>query len=273
MQTIVHETNFGPVALTEVGAGGVLIVLLHAAAAGPHALVDLAKLLAAAGRRVWLPALAGYDATGPGADLDPVAAHVRVAGWVLDAARADATVERVVLVGHSMGGLVAAKAAAGRDDLMALILCEPIVLATLARDDPALIRDAALIDALDAGVASGNPEPAVAAFVAAWNEIAWSALPAEVRQRLAAGAARLARETRSVNQDATPDAVWATITTRATVVHGDRSPALAATMAQNLVERLPRATRVTLPRLGHMAPVLAPERVAALIERATARAC
>lgn len=249
-----------------------MIVLLHATASGPRSLAALAKLLSASGRRVWLPALAGYGKTDPAADLDPVAAHTRIALWTLNAAQADATIDRVLLMGHSMGGLVAAKAAAGRDDLAALILYEPIVLATLARDDPALARDAVLVDALDAGVASGRPGPAVATFVEAWNEVTWSTLPKEARTALVADAARLARETRSVHQDATSDADWAAVTARTTVVHGLRSPLLAKTMAQNLVRCLPEATLVSLPGLGHMAPVLTSERIAALIERANARA-
>lgn len=272
MRTIVHESDFGPVEVLETGAGPTLIVLLHAAASGPGALVGLARMLAASGRRVWLPALAGYGGTGLGPQVDPVAAHVDVARSVLDAANADPSAERTVLMGHSMGGLVATKAAAGRDDLATLILYEPIALATVARDDPAFIADAALVAGLEAGVASGEPEPAVAAFVEAWNDVAWPSLPEETRTRLVEDASRLARETRAIHQDITPDAAWAAVTIRATVVHGDRSPALAAMMAGNLVARLPNASLVTLPRLGHMAPVVAPERIAALIERLIARA-
>lgn len=57
----VYHTNFGSVETLEWGAGDTVIVLLHAAAAGPGALAGLARRLEAQGRRVVTAALHGYE--------------------------------------------------------------------------------------------------------------------------------------------------------------------------------------------------------------------
>jgi len=128
----VHATGFGAVETLEWGDGDQLMVLLHAAASGPWGLTDLAERLLRPGRRVVAPALAGYGGTRVEGAPDPVSAHATVARWTLAAFPA----RRQVLFGHSLGGLTAVLTAAGRDDLAALVLFEPIVLAALNLDDP-----------------------------------------------------------------------------------------------------------------------------------------
>ena len=74
----------------------------------------------------------------------------------------------------------------------ALILYEPIVLDLLRADDPddgrARAWDRALIDRLAAGVAVGSPESGVAAFIEAYNEVQWTALPVKAREAIVADA-------------------------------------------------------------------------------------
>jgi len=266
---ILHKTGFGAVEALHWGEGDeALVVLLHAAASGPRALAGLAERLAGPGRRVLAPALTGAAGAGVRGAADPLAAHGVVANWALGAYPA----ARRVLFGHSMGGLVAARAAAGRADLAALVLYEPIVMAALDADDPgdralaAAERD--LLGRLAGAVASGAPEPGIAAFVEAWNEVRWAELPAKLRERLVADAGRLAAETAAVGADATPAASWRGVTAPTTILRGDRSPQLAARMAERLAALLLRGRVRVLPGLGHMGPATAPETVAAAIEAA-----
>lgn len=267
-----HPTAFGTVEALEWGdpAAGDLLVLLHAAAAGPQALAGLAERLATPCRRVLAPALAGYGGTRVEGAGDPVQAHATVARWALAAGGAG----RRRLFGHSMGGLAAVLAAAGRRDLEAVVLFEPIVMATL---DPADAGDAALLRAesgliarIADGVARGAPEAGIAAFVETWNEVRWADLPLRLRERLVADAGRLAAETEAVAGCAPDPAPWSRVAAPVTILHGDRSPPLAARMACRLAGLLPAGRRVPLPGLGHMAPVLAPAAVAAAVEAALA---
>jgi len=130
--------------------------------------------------------------------------------------------------------------------------------------------EAGLIRGIRAAVAAGDPEPGVAAFVEAWNEVRWPALPTKLRARLVADAGRLADETEAVAGRRIPATAWATITAPATVLYGDRSPPLAGRMAERLAAWLPRATARRLPGLGHMGPALAAEAMASAIEDALA---
>ncbi|EDP65311.1 Glutamate decarboxylase and related PLP-dependent protein [alpha proteobacterium BAL199] len=265
-----YETDFGTVEALEWGDGDELLVLLHAAATGPRALADLAERLATPGRRVLVPALAGYGGTRVEGIDDPVQAHATVARWALDAGSA----ARRLLFGHSMGGLAAVLAADGRRDLGALVLYEPIVMAVLVPEDSvdaALIRaEAELIARISRGVSIGEPEAGIAAFVETWNEMRWVELPPRLRDRLVADAVRLAEETEAVAGCMPDPALWSRVTAPTMVLHGDRSPPLAARMATRLAGLLPAGRRTELAGLGHMAPALNSEAVAAAIETAFA---
>lgn len=267
-----HQTAFGTVEALEWGDGGRLVVLLHANAAGPWGLGPLAERLLRPGRRILAPALHGYGATRVTGAGDPVDAHLAVARWALDSGGDRGT----VLFGHSLGGLTALLAAAGRDDLAALVLFEPIVHAAL---DPADPEDRALGAAEQATIARirecvdrGEAEAGLSAFIEAWNETPWADMPAKLRNRLLADAGRLASETGAVARRTIPDGFWATVATPAHVLYGDRSLPLAARLAGRLAARLPQASVRCLPGLGHMAPALAAPVIAAEIEAAVVAA-
>jgi pimeloyl-ACP methyl ester carboxylesterase len=264
-----HETDFGTVETLEWGDGEDLVVLLHALASGPWGFGPLAERLLRPGRRIVAPALHGYGGTRVAGADHPVRAHLAVARWALGSGG-----RPVLLFGHSMGGLTALLAAAGRDDLAALVLFEPIVHASLDRDDPedralgALERG--MIRRIREGVDRGDPEPALAAFIEAWNEARWGALPPKLRERLLADAERLAVETATVADYTLPAGFWPTVATPTTVLYGDRSMALAARFAQRLAQRLPTARARCLPGFGHMAPALAADAVATAVEEVLA---
>lgn len=271
-----HDTAMGTVEVLEWGGetgGGTdrdreVMVLLHAAASGPRALTTLAESLVRPGRLILAPGLAGYGGTGL-PEGDRVTAHVAVARWTLD----NWPARRRILFGHSMGGLTALLAAAGRRDVDALVLFEPIVIAALSVDDDEdrrlRERDEALIRGFVGCVADGDPEAGVSAFVEAWNEVRWQDLSPKLRDRLVADAARLSAETVAVTGRKIGPDFWASMTAPTTILHGDRSPPLAARMARRLADRLPHARTETLRGLGHMGPATSPVPVAEAIDTAS----
>lgn len=242
--------------MLEWGEGDEIVVLLHAAAAGPTSLAGLARALARPGRRVVAPALAGYSRTAPPPG-DPLDAHVAVVNACLDLLPAG----RRMVFGHSMGGLVALLAAPAVE---AMVLYEPITLGLL-RDDDAEDRaarawDREIVGFLAAAVARGQPEPGVARFVAAWNELAWDALPPAARQRLLDAAPRLAAEVRAGSDRALPlDRIRCPVR----MLQGGKSPPITHRMTMRLGAALPDGHRVILPPCGHMGPVQAATMVAA----------
>ena len=74
----VYHTARGDVEMLEWGEGPELLVMLHAAAAGPQSLAALAALLARPGLRIVAPALNRYGATMMDDEADRVGAHVDV---------------------------------------------------------------------------------------------------------------------------------------------------------------------------------------------------
>ncbi|MCH9674797.1 MAG: alpha/beta hydrolase, partial [Gammaproteobacteria bacterium] len=144
---VTEETDFGSVEYHATGAGDHVIALLHGAATGPDALSGLAAALAGPSRSVIVIALHGYGSSYVHKAGDIVAAHRKIAAWVL--ARFDAS--SMTLFGHSMGGLVAL-ATALETPIARLVLYEPIVLEALdrtdVRDREALRWDRAIVDAM-----------------------------------------------------------------------------------------------------------------------------
>jgi pimeloyl-ACP methyl ester carboxylesterase len=256
----IYHTASGPVEALEWGDGPTLILLLHAAAAGPASLSGLAKALATPGRRIVAPALHGYGGTRITDAADPFEAHAAVARAVLDLYPA----RRRVLFGHSMGGLVALAAAATTD---AIIVYEPIVIGLLRDDDPADVAardwDRAIVGELERQIAAGDLEAGIRVFIEAWNETAWDALPAAVRARLVAAAPAMAREIRAgSSRQVDPGGIVAPLL----ILQGSASPAITAAMTARLHAAVPGSHRMVLDGSGHMGPVQAAGFVAAAIE-------
>lgn len=248
---------------------GVAIVLLHAAASGPRALGRLAERLKAQGHDVFVPALAGYGDTVIAGETDSIAENIAVARHTAAFARAVPGITRVVLAGHSMGGVVALRAALAGVPHDAVVGYEPVAFGALDRaeaDDRALVAwDTDIAQRFLALIARGQAEAAVARFVEAWNEVEWERLPAHVRAALTADAPRLARDIAAINGDTTPAAAYAAITTPVLLLSGDRSPPVTRRICMRLAAVLPRAREVAIPGAGHMGPAFAPTHVAAAI--------
>jgi pimeloyl-ACP methyl ester carboxylesterase len=229
--------------MLEWGEGPELLVMLHAAAAGPQSLAALAALLARAGRRVVAPALNRYGATAMRDETDRVKAHVDVLRAALEVHAA----ERRVLFGHSMGGLVGLLGSAAFD---AMVLYEPIVVAC--------VEDQRLVE-WDRGIVAQED---IGAFVSAWNGVPWEALPDGVRARLTAMAPMLIADMRAVSFHETDIEALRNVEMPVLLLQGERSPAITHAITARLVELLPNAERVVVEGCGHMGPVQAPAIIA-----------
>jgi lipase len=248
----VYHTARGDVEMLEWGDGPELLVMLHAAAAGPQSLAALAALLARPGLRIVAPALNRYGATAMRAE-DRVQAHVDVLRATLEACPA----ERRILFGHSMGGLVGLLEAASFESV---VLYEPIVTAC--------VQDQRLLDWDRAIVATGD----VATFVSAWNDTPWEALPQTVRDRLAEMAPILIADMQAVSYNKLDVERLRALPVPVLLLQGETSPPITHAMTARLAELLPRAQRVVVPACGHMGPAQAPRAVASVISSPPARA-
>jgi len=248
----VYHTARGDVEMLEWGDGPELLVMLHAAAAGPQSLAALAALLARPGLRIVAPALNRYGATAMRAE-DRVQAHVDVLRATLEACPA----ERRTLFGHSMGGLVGLLEAASFESV---VLYEPIVTAC--------VQDQRLLDWDRAIVATGD----VATFVSAWNDTPWKALPQTVRDRLAEMAPILIADMQAVSYNKLDVERLRALPVPVLLLQGETSPPITHAMTARLAELLPRAQRVVVPACGHMGPAQAPRAVASVISSPPARA-
>lgn len=260
-----HTTPDGVIETLEWGDGPTLVLLLHAAAAGPGGLTALARHLSAPGRRIIAPAFHGYGGTRIIGATDPIEAHVTVARAVLNLYPA----RRRIMFGHSMGGLVALAAAPAVD---AIIVHEPIVTSLLRDDDPADLAardwDRAIVARLEGEIGAGRLEAGIRVFVEAWNEVAWDALPASVRTRLIAAAPGLAREIRAGSaRRIDPGRITAPLL----ILQGADSPPITHRMTARLHAMVLGSRRVVVDGCGHMGPVQAAGSVAAAIGAAGVR--
>lgn len=242
----VHVTPAGPIEVLEWGDGPELLVLLHAAAAGPQSLTQLAALLERPGRRVVAPALNRYGATVMRDEADRVRAHSEVLRACLDLYPAD----RRALFGHSMGGLIGLLSS-GFDRLL---LYDPIVMACIPDATALLAWDRAIVAKAD-----------IAAFVTAWNGTPWEALPEHVRSRLTAAAPMLIADMKAVSYHDLPLDQFQRIQTPVLLLQGAQSPPITHAITGRLAKLLPNARRIVLDGCGHMGPVQVPAKVAPFV--------
>lgn len=244
----VYHTKRGAVEMLEWGDGPDLLVMLHAAAAGPQSLAALAALLMRPGLRIVAPALNRYGATVMRDEADRVGAHVDVLRATLELHPA----ERRTLFGHSMGGLIGLLEASSFDSA---VLCEPIVTAC--------VQDQRLLEWDRAIVATGD----IATFVSAWNGTSWEVLPQSVRDRLIAMAPMLIADMQAVSHYTLDVERLGRLAVPILLLQGETSPPITHAMTARLAELLPRARRVVVPACGHMGPVQAPQVIASAVKQ------
>ena len=188
---------------------------------------------------------------------------VRAVCWALGAFPA----ERRALFGQSMGGLTAILAArAFAPPVDRLMLYEPMAIRALNPGDPADTRerewDRALVRAVSDAVGTDGYEAATAAFIEAWNDVAWADMPAPLRENILSDAVGLVAEMKAVNDTTLAQRDLKSLAVPTLLLGGDRSPALASRILDQLERHLPDTQRFRMSDLGHMGPVTASSTVA-----------
>ena len=182
------------------------------------------------------------------------------------------------LVGHSFGGAVALAAAlAWPDRVRSLALYEPTVFSLLG-DNRELFETIARVPAcMRQFHAAGADDQAMGLFVDFWSGTgAWNAKPAAERDALKPLAGKVIEDFRMLFEAAWNADELAGMRCPVLILRGDRSPPVAARVAEILAARIGSARLSILQGAGHMAPVTDPRLVAAAIQghirRADARA-
>ena len=253
-----------PVAIRELAAAsadpdGVTVVLLHATLSASGQLVALARQLAARARVVLVDRRGSGDSPMANPEPVPVARHVADVVDVLDDLRA----ERVVIVGHSFGGVVALEAAARHPDRIASVIAwEPPYLAVAAEPVRAAMSSVAA-DVAGAFARGGSTAAARSFLDAVAGAGAWDRL--HPRQRRAIGREGTGALADAAMEGLEPDGLGRIICP-VTLATGDASEPFYAPIADALAARVgPRAERIHLPGLRHPAPITDPSAIAGLI--------
>jgi pimeloyl-ACP methyl ester carboxylesterase len=176
---------------------------------------------------------------------------------------------KVHLVGHSWGGVVAAKAAFGRrDKLASLTLIEPSCFHLLNRSGA---EYAEILDVYDRGralFARGDTVGAARLFVDYWmGPAAFASMPASRQRPIVAAIPRLHQDwAGTLDMNTTLDDYCAfKVRTLLMVARDTRRPS--ARIAVSIGAALPNVTKVEIENGGHMSPLTNPEPVNAAIEK------
>jgi pimeloyl-ACP methyl ester carboxylesterase len=234
------------------------VVCLHCSASSGRQWDPIAALLRTR-FEVVAPELLGYTAGAAWPSGAPVSldAEARALAPLLDAHR-----QSVHLVGHSYGAAVALQLALRWPSrVKSLTLYEPVRFALLfGTGDSADAADEIVRVGRRIGlsVLSGRHHAAAALFVGYWSGAgAWNALSPGRRDALAARMPKVQAEFEALFADRVPLAAYAALEMPLRLLRGDRSPPPVQRVADRLAQ-LPQVELVTLPGLGHMAPVTEP---------------
>jgi pimeloyl-ACP methyl ester carboxylesterase len=259
-----HTIAFGRHALDveTLGTNGPPVVLVHSTGMTSRQWKRLAERLAPH-HRVYLPDLVGYGASSSWPREEPFQ-------WTLDVvgieALMDSIGEPVHLVGHSYGGLVAITAALHRRAQVRSLACvEPVAFGLLR----SLGEASGAFESMpshDRLVLPDDPaarEKWLTWFVDYWNGAgAFAALPDRMKASFFATIDVCFGEVRSLLEDRTTAAVWATIESPSLFVRGELSPSEARRVAEVLSQSLPRAGLYDVRGAGHMSPLTHADEVA-----------
>lgn len=211
--------------------------------------------------------LSAFDLPGHGRSGD-----WRGTGDFLDLATriaADFVETPVDLLGHSFGAVTALNLAIRAPEaIRTLTLIEPVLFAA-ATGHPEWDDHQREMAAFDAALAEGRGEAAAEAFTRVWGTgIDWDRMSggsrAEISRRIhliTAGHPALYDDSGGI---LVPGALE-TLEMPVLLIRGDRSPAIIARIAEEIVARLPDVGVATVPGAGHMVPITHPSETAGLI--------
>jgi len=250
----------------EAGASGPLVVLVHSGASGARQWRRLMDDLKDR-YRVRAVNLFGYGATPPW-PADATQSIADQARLVEDAIPAD--VDKVCLVGHSLGGLVAMKLAArvgARVTKLVLLETNPFDLLRQAGRREAFAEAVALRDCVKTCGASGQWETAAERFADYWGGVgSWQGMSSERRAAFAQALRPNFHEWDAVMGETTPVEEWARTLPRTTLAVYDPSTVLPIReIAAILRAACPAWRHQQVPGVGHMAPLTRPDVVNPII--------
>lgn len=244
----------------EAGASGPLVVLVHSGGSNARQwrrLMDDLK----DHYRVRAVNLFGYGATPPW-PADTTQSIADQARLVESAIPAE--VDKVCVVGHSLGGLIAMKLAArlgGRAAKLVLLETNPFNLLRQAGRQEAFAEAAALRDCVKTYGARGEWETAAERFADYWGGAgSWQGLSADRRAAFAQALKPNFYEWDAVMGETTSVEEWARTLPPATLAVYDPNTVLPIReIAAILRAACPGWRHVEVPNVGHMAPVTRPD--------------
>lgn len=246
-----------------MGQGPRAALAIHCSLAHSGSLGALARELSG------LLTITAFDLPGHGQSADwDGAGEIQAASTAIAAAFLDSPAD---IIGHSFGATVALRLAVEYPHLVrSLSLYEPVFFAVALADRPDLrAGHEAEMAAYIAGMATGDMAAAARGFLSVWGGgEAWEALPASVRESMAAQMPLIDAAAPALYEDAgrmLASGALARINAPVLLMEGARSSAIIGAINDGLAVRLPDCDRVRIDRAGHMGPITHPRAVAAAI--------
>ncbi|MGP8076192.1 MAG: alpha/beta fold hydrolase [Thermoplasmata archaeon] len=177
----------------------------------------------------------------------------------------------VHVIAHSYGGAVALRLAFERPEMVRSLLIHEPPFVGLLEEDPATAPEAERLwagtKAIQALVLAGQPTAAAREIVNAFSveEGAWDRLRPEVQQGLLRHVDRWAEELADPEATRPEPAVLADLLIPVLLTTGERSPPFVRRITDLLAGRLRNATLRTLPGVGHVPHLGAPDQFIALV--------
>lgn len=240
--------------------GRELVFFLHSTGTGPSLWRRAERVVAP--RPSLFPANIGYAPSPPlprGVRVTPAdeAAHLL--------SLLPASAERVHLVAHSYGGLVALHLLRSLGARVAsTFLYEPVLFGALRHSstlDPEAaehVRGFAAHPWFLSDEGRGGGDAWLEIFIDYWNRPgAWASMPAPVQQASREVGWKMFQEVRGVFFDETPFDAWP-LDVPTTLVMGERTTIASKAMTRALADGRPNVRTVSLPDVGHMAPLTKP---------------